>query len=41
MRRVDRCIPGQELVAAVDGMVGDAFVDVVKVELWIEAVKFG
>ncbi len=32
---------GQELVDAVDRVVGDAFEDVVEIELGVEAVKFG
>ena len=41
MGRVDRCIPRQEFVDAVDGVISDAFEDVVKIELWIEAVELG
>jgi hypothetical protein len=38
---IDGYVPGQELVDAVDLVVGDAFEDVVKIELGVEAVEFG
>jgi hypothetical protein len=41
MSQVDRYVPGQEIVDAVDGVICDAFDDMVKVEFWIEVVEFG
>ncbi len=34
-------VPGQQLADAVDGVVGDAFEDVVEVELGVLAVELG
>jgi hypothetical protein len=41
MGHVDRDVPWQKIVDAVDGVVSDAFEDVVKIEFWIEAVELG
>ena len=38
---MDRYVPWQEFVDAIDGMVGDSFEEVVQVELGIEVVEFG
>jgi len=37
----DRYVPGQELVDTVDGVVCDAFKNVVELELRVETVEFG
>ena len=41
MNPIDRYAPGQEIVDAVDGLVRDAFEDMVKIELWVEEVELG
>jgi hypothetical protein len=37
----ERDLPWQQFVDLVDGVVGDAFEDVVEIELRVEVVEFG
>src|ERR1035437_2344895 len=36
-----REVPGQEFVDPADGVVGDAFKDVLEIDLWVEPVELG
>lgn len=36
-----RHVPGQELVDPAEGVVGDAFEDVLEIDLWVESIEPG
>ena len=37
----ERYVPWQQLVDLANGVVGDAFEDVVEIEFWVEPVELG